>query len=233
MRAILLVHLFALLLALPATASVRSVVLKGDELLTVKTALGIATIVQVPTPIQSAIIGDQSGFRIEYLDRAVTIKPLRYGAKTNLYLLTEPRRFNLRLVTLSQDVADYVVYVREPGAAAPPVWRPLALSKTGKEATLLLSRISMTPQGFLLIEGRFTSKTRFPVKPEQIWVKQGKDSRTIQHLYLSDTAATKDRPVLLGLSINRTDLKEKSAITVELRGQETLSITISEAAVWR
>lgn len=233
MRVIIFIHLFAFFLAHAAEASVRSVVLKSDELLTVKAALGIATIVQVPTPIQSAIIGDQSGFRIEYLDRAVTIKPLRSGAKTNLYLITEPRRFDLRLVTLSQDVADYVVYVREPGTAAPPAWRTLSLSKLGKEVTLLLSRLSMTPQGFLLIEGRFTSNTRFPVKPEQVWVRQGKDSKKIQHLYLSDTMATKDRPVLLGLSINRTDLKEKSAITVELQGQETLSITIPEGAAWR
>lgn len=208
-------------------------ILKKDELLTVRTALGIATIVQVPTTIQSAIIGDQSGFRIEPLDRAVTIKPLRYGAKTNLYLITEPRRFNLRLVTLSQETADYVVYIRERGTAAPPAWRPLQLTKTGKEATLSLTRISMTPQGFLLIEGRITSKRRLPVKPEQVWVKQGKDAKTIQHLYLSDKTVTQDRPVLMGLSINRTDLREKAAITIELLGQETLSITIPEAAAWR
>lgn len=233
MRIAFLIHLFAFFLALNAEASVRTVALKNDELLTVKAALGIATIVQVPAAIQSAIIGDQSGFKVEYLDRAVTIKPLRYGAKTNLYLITESRRFNLRLVTLSQDVADYVVYVREPGVAAPSAWRPLSLSKTGKKVTLRLSQISMSPQGFLLIEGRLTTKTRFQVKPEHIWIKQGKDSKTIQHLYLSDKAATKGRPVLIGLSINRTDLREKAALIFELRGQETLAITISEAVVWR
>ncbi len=233
MRLLILIHLCAFLFSQTTLAAVKTVVLKNDELLTVKTALGIATIVQVPTSIQSAIIGDQSGFKVEYLDRAVTIKPLRYGAKTNLYLLTEPRRFNIRLVTLSQDIADYVVYVKEPGVALPPSWRTLNLSKIGKDATLSLTRISLTTGGFFLLEGRLITKTRFPVKPEQIWIKQGKDSKAIQHLYLSSTTATKDRPILIGISINRTDLREKSAITLELQGQESLSLTIPEGFAWR
>lgn len=233
MRTTLLVYLIAFLFVQSAHASVRNVVLRNDELLTVRTALGIATIVQVPTSIQSAIIGDQSGFKVEYLDRAVTIKPLRYGAKTNLYLLTEPRRFNLRLVTLSQDVADYVIYIKEPGSPAAPSWRSLALSKTGREATLSLSRISMTPQGFLLIEGRLTTKARFSLKPEQVWIKQGNESKTVQHLYLSGTSAAKDQSVLIGLSINRADLREKSPLTIEIQGQETLAITIPGVSVWR
>jgi hypothetical protein len=212
---------------------VKAVVLKNDEILTVKTALGIATIIQVPTSIQSAIIGDQSGFKVEYLDRAVTIKPLRYGAKTNLYLLTEPRRFNLRLVTLTQDLADYVIYIKEPGVALPPSWRTLNLSKVGKDATLSLSRISRTAGGFFLLEGRLTTKTRFSLKPEQIWIKQGQNSKIIQHLYLSSTTASKDHPILIGISINKEDLKEKTAVTLDLQGQESLSLTVPEGLVWR
>lgn len=233
MRTAFFIHLVAFLLAYRADASVRTVVLKGDELLTVRTALGIATIVQVPTSIQSAIIGDQSGFRVEYLDNAVTIKPLRGGAKTNLYLLTGPRRFNLRLVTLSQDIADYVVYVREPGQPVPSIWRPLSLSKAGRYAALDLTRIAMTPHGFLLIEGRLIAKARVSIQPEEIWIRQGTDSKTIQHLYLSDKVAAPGRPMLIGISINRTDLKEKASIAVELHGRETLSIMIPGALAWR
>lgn len=233
MKVALFCQLAAFLLAQAAHAAVRTVVLKNDELLTVKTALGIATIVEVPTPVQSPIIGDQSAFRIEYLDRAVVIKPLRYGAKTNLYLMTKTRRFNLRLVTLSQDVADYVVYIREPGQPALPKWSPLFLSKARKKATLVLTRASLTPQGYVLIEGRLSTKTSFSVKPEHLWVRQGNESKIIHHLYLSDKMAGKDRPVLIGIAVHQTDLREKAPVVVEIRAQETLSLTVPGAAIWR
>src|SRR5580704_8633889 len=82
-----------------AFAHIHSVKMKPDQILLVKTALGIATIIETPETVQSAIIGDQSAFKVEYLDRAVTIKPLRAGAKTNLYLQTANRRYDLRLET--------------------------------------------------------------------------------------------------------------------------------------
>lgn len=233
MKIALCIHLAALLWANFCHASVRNVTLKQDQILTIKTAIGIATIIQVPAPIQSAIIGDQSAFKVEYLNHAVTVKPLRYGAKTNLYLLTDPHRFNLRLVTLSQDLADYVVYIKEPGGPLLPAWRPLHLTRRGKHATLELTRLSVTPQGFLLLEGKLSAKTRFSVGPDQVWVKQGPASKTIQHLYLSDKWAGKDHPILVGISIHREDLQRKAPITVEIQGQEKLSLTISEASVWK
>ena len=73
------------MLPILAFAHIHTVKMKPDQILLVKTALGIATIVETPESIQSAIIGDQSGFKIEYLDRAVTIKPLRASARSNLY----------------------------------------------------------------------------------------------------------------------------------------------------
>ena len=89
------IHLLALLLASSSFANVKTVTPKTDEILEIKTALGIATIIQVPDSVQQAIVGDQSAYRIEYVDKAVTIKPLRYGAKTNLYLFTQKRRYKI------------------------------------------------------------------------------------------------------------------------------------------
>lgn len=92
-------------------SNVKKIEVKVDELTTIHTAVGIATIIQLPEPIQGVIIGDQGAFKIEYLDKAITIKPLRFGAKTNLYINTPTRRFNVRLVTQNQDSSDYVVYL--------------------------------------------------------------------------------------------------------------------------
>ncbi len=231
MKNIFISHVLMLFLHTNSFASVRSIHLKTDELLTVKTALGIATIVQLPAPIQSAIIGDQSAFRVEHLDKAVTIKPLRYGARTNLYLLTDGRRYNLKLVTLSQESADFIVYVKEKNLMPVNQWKPISLSKSGKNLTLSINRIGKTPQGFILIEGKLTSKNHAFVKPEQIWVKQGKDSKVIQHLYLSAKSVSTKSPLVLGISLGRGDLDKKS-IEIEIQGQETVSLSIAEKA-WR
>ena len=74
----------------PIQAKVRHVILNQDQIVTVKTALGLATIVQVPdTPIRF-VIGNKSAFKVEYLDKAVTIKPLTGSIGTNLYIYTKP-----------------------------------------------------------------------------------------------------------------------------------------------
>ncbi len=97
MRAVLAIFFASIIISSNGFSQIRKATSKEDDISTVKTALGIATILQLPEVIQSAIIGDQSGFKIEYLDKAVTIKPLRWGAKTNLYLVTESNQIQIGL----------------------------------------------------------------------------------------------------------------------------------------
>lgn len=61
MKCCLLTFVFSVLVATSGFAQIRKTQVKEDDILTVKTALGIATILQLPETIQSAIIGDQSG----------------------------------------------------------------------------------------------------------------------------------------------------------------------------
>ncbi|KAJ8134321.1 hypothetical protein OY671_012466, partial [Metschnikowia pulcherrima] len=68
----------------------------------------------VPAPPTSLVVGDSSAFKVEYLDQAITIKPSRANAKSNLYVYTDWRRFNVQLVTGGEGAADYVVYLEEP-----------------------------------------------------------------------------------------------------------------------
>ncbi|MFN3454280.1 MAG: TrbG/VirB9 family P-type conjugative transfer protein, partial [Pseudobdellovibrio sp.] len=89
------------LLALHSEASmrIRRVPVQGDQIVTVKTSIGIATIIQVPDRPNSVVVGDQDSFKVEYLDQAITIKPLTGGAKSNLYIYTDWKRFNVELVS--------------------------------------------------------------------------------------------------------------------------------------
>ena len=110
---------------LPLQAKVRHVNLKPDEITTVKTAPGLATIIQVPDTPTRLVIGNKSAFKVEYLDKAVTIKPLRSLAGTNLYIYTDHHRYNVKLVSTKKTLADYVVYLKP----RPPPTKPEITNK--------------------------------------------------------------------------------------------------------
>ncbi len=226
--------LMVTLMSSPAIAHVRNIAANGDNILNVRTALGIATIIQLPETIQSAIIGDGSGFKVEYIDRAVTIKPLRFGVKTNLYLVTEKRRYNLRLVTQAQDLADYVVYVRNPDIKDAVKW--LKLNQFGEvdNIRLTVNRIAMSDGGFILIDARLSSTSNEPMalKPENFWIVQGNTSRTINGLFISNLALSKSNSVSIGISLAKSDLLANKPIVIELRMKHKISVSIPEAKLW-
>lgn len=217
-------------------AQIRKAMNKEDDILTVKTALGIATIIQLPEAVQSAIIGDQSGFKIEYLDKAVTIKPLRWGAKTNLYLVTASRRFNIRLITGNQETADYIVYLKksEPPKAATK-WRNYNRSTTQKSLKLVVSQIGVTPNGFILLDAFLTTNKsqKITIKPESVWIKQLGSSRVINSLFMSDSKVEKGKPLRLGISLAKSDLLSGKPILVEISLEHTVSLKVSEVDLWK
>src|SRR3990167_893132 len=108
--------LFMLFVTLESNAGerVRRVPVQGDQIVTVRTSLGIATIIQVPDRPNSVVCGDQDAFKVEYLDQAITIKPISRGAKSNLYIYTDWKRYNVELVSGSEVAANYVVYLDNP-----------------------------------------------------------------------------------------------------------------------
>lgn len=236
MRMALMALLSASLWSSLSTAQVRKVAIKIDDILTVKAALGIATIIQLPETIQSAIIGDLSGFKVEYLDRAVTIKPLRSGVKTNLYLVTEKRRYNVRLVTLSQASADYIVYVKTPDQVAPSNrWVRVGKSQQLDGIKLSVERVGLSGSGFILIDARLTttSSQGISVKPSDFEIKQGGNSKVINGLFVSDLKLSKDKPVLIGISLAKSDLISKKPVTIELKSRNTFSLTLAEGLLWK
>jgi hypothetical protein len=221
-----------------SSAQIRKVVYREDQILTIKTALGIATIIQLPETIQSAIIGDQSGFKIEYLDRAVTIKPLRGNAKTNLYLVTDKKRYNVRLHTKNQDGADYIVYILSDsnnGKKSQTRWITSKKSSEANGLILTLERLGYSQGDFVLLDLSLKVNTneRLSLRPEDVWIYQESSSKVINSLFLPGTKLEKDKPVKIGISLSRSELAKGKPVRVELKGTKTVSISISEAAVWK
>lgn len=234
MRWLAAVLLTVTLMSSPVNAHVRNIVANGDSIMTVRTALGIATIIQLPETIQSVIIGDGSGFKVEYIDRAVTIKPLRFGVRTNLYLVTDKRRYNLRLVTQAQDLADFVVYVRNPANKVAVRWRKLAHFGETENLRLSVNRMARSDGGFVLIDAKLSSKSTetTAIKPEDFWIVQGNTSRAINGLFISGLGLSKSNPVSIGISLAKSDLLANKPIVIELRMKHKISVSIPETNVW-
>jgi len=148
-RLIMSLFMFAVSLNVHAESRVRRVPVNGDQIVTVRTALGIATIIQVPDRPNSVVVGDQEAFKVEYLDQAITIKPIQGGAKSNLYVYTEWKRYNIQLVTGNEASADYVVYLENPKEkvkdAKPSLsWTPFPSKLNNGNVSLDVNRLGVS-----------------------------------------------------------------------------------------
>lgn len=213
---------------LATDARIRAQLMKPDDILTVNTGIGLATIVQFPETIQSMIIGDQSAYKIEYLDHSVTIKPLRSNAKTNFYVMTQSRRFDIKLQTVPQDLAQYVVYVKSVQKSDQVKWQTVSLKAETAGLSAMIDRVAATTDGLLLIEGHLISrnKTALVVQPKDFWALQGGKSKVLNSLFLADVKIEGGKPVLFGISILRRDLALNEPFTIEIRLPQKLSLTV-------
>lgn len=228
--------LVLLLLPLSTWARVRTVEVKKDQIVTVKTALGVATIIQVPDRPNSLVVGDQNAFKVEYLDQAITIKPLHGNARSNLYIYTDYRRFNVQLVTTNESLADYVVYLENPQEkikSSAIGWQNYRNQLKNESLVLETKRLAKTADGVLLIEFEVRSETRERFRPDWLWLTQEGKSRPIHNLALSAQELIPGRPLKGLIQILRADISAAESLRVELRRKKTSYLTIPKGVVWR
>lgn len=217
---------------------VRRIAVDEDQIVPVHTAVGIATIIQVPDRPNSVVMGDQDSFKVEYLDKAVTVKPLHAQAKSNLYLYTDLKRFNVQLITGSQSAADYVVYLDRKKEMAksgvPSIRWTLFRNKLSNGAlSLETKRVGTTKDGVILVEFLIRASTRDRVAPEWIWLTQSGSVKPIHHLFLSNLSTEPGNPIQGILQILKTDLNEDLPLRLELRRKRVAYLIISKAALWK
>jgi hypothetical protein len=224
-----------------ANQRVRRVAVQGDQIVTVKTSLGIATIIQVPDRPNSVVVGDQDSFKVEYLDQAITIKPLSGGAKSNLYIYTDWRRFNVALISGSEAIADYVVYLDIPKEKPQTTsikdsgikWTDLKNSLKSDTLSLSVKRVGRTKEGILLVEFLVSSTVKEVFKPEWLWLTQSGETRPIHNLFMSGLEVTPLRPISGVLQMREIDLNVNEPVRVELRRKRTSYLTIQKVTSWK
>lgn len=217
-------------------ARVRTVEVHSDQVVTVKTSIGIATIIQVPDRPNSVVVGDQDSFKVEYLDQAITIKPLTSGAKSNLYVYTDWKRYNVELVTGPQPQADYVVYLVSPkikkAAEGLIKWKRFKNSLRNEKISLQVSRIGTFKEDLLLVEFTLSSAGKEKVAPEWFWITQNEESRPIQNLVFSSLEAGPKKSVRCLLQLKMQELSE-GPIRLELRRRRHSFLTLPGRSLWK
>jgi len=225
-----------------ADGRVRRITVEKDQIVTVHTALGVATIIQVPDKPNSVVVGDIAGYKVEYLDTAITIKPLSGHAKSNLYIYTDYRRFNVQLVTGSESSADYVVYLENTKSKVSK--KPAATDSTGvswkKESMIMrngdlsfkVNRLGEDQHGFLMIDFTIKSVKEIDIDPSWFWLTQSGTSHPIQNLLLSSLTVAPNHSVSGMIEILRSDLNENNPIQIELRRKKLSFLTLQGEHEW-
>lgn len=230
--------LISVLLALPfeAEARVRKVEVTPDQIVTVKTAIGIATLIQVPERPNSIVVGDLAGFKVEYLDQAITIKPLIRNAKSNLYIYTDYRRFNVELMTGPEASADYVVYLlptKEKAFRSSIKWMASSAMIKNGGLEIRILRIGVSRDDLIHVEFEIESDVLEKIKPESFWVTQSGKVRPIQNLVLSAVEVSKSKSIRGIIQIRKADCSVNTPLQLEIRRKSTSTLILGKPSQWK
>jgi type IV secretory pathway VirB9-like protein len=231
------------LMAFNSNAGMRvsRIQVQGDQIVTVRTSVGIATIIQVPDRPNSVVVGDQDSFKVEYLDQAITIKPLVGGAKSNLYIYTDWKRFNVELVSGSEALADYVVYLENPKNITASAssksfgikWTNFKNSLRNESLSLEVKRVGRAMNSVLLVEFSISSKKKESIKPEWLWLTQNGETCPIHSLFMSALEVTPQKSISGVLQIKESDLNTSEPVKLEMRTTKTSYLTLEKVNSWK
>ena len=215
---------------------VRTVFVAKDQIVKVKTSLGIASIVSVPEKPSSVVLGDTEAFKVEYLDQAITIKPLHAGAQSNLYIFTDYQRFNVHLVTGGLTSADYVVYLK--GKSSHPLkptasWHPFNKSVLSGEILLTIERLGRKPDGSYLMVCVLSSRKKVMVNPNWFHLLQRKKTVAINQVYLSSKIIDLKTPVQAVLLIRPESVKSKEPWQLVLDKKPIVAVDLPKGELWK
>lgn len=230
-----MLFVFLILPALGHAERVRKVKMKRDQIVQVKTALGVATIIQVADAPTSLVVGDNEAFKVEFLEQAITIKPLHRNAKSNLYIYTEFRRFDVQLVTVDEKNADYVVYLENVVSPLKlksiVTWKKSGLRFENGELGIAVKRLGRSDLS-IFAEVEVSAKTNFELDPASVWILQEKNTVPIHRLVLSSLKGTKTNSVRGVIELVKDDLDLSKSFTLEVRRKASTRVEIPRALGW-
>lgn len=223
--------------------SMRIVRLAENEMEKVFVEPGFSTLIKFDSHPQPGLIGDQDGFKVEYLKNMVAIKPLVSRGKTNLFLFTKEGQFNFQLLA-GVGKHDNIVYaqLRTSPATTAKISKPVLVDdlltrKIGR--SVLLGNVKLTLLAASTPISRSTLVLKFEVSTpatddvtvgrENLFVFQDKKNVPIDNLFV-ESRRDKDRKfssVLLLFRMDQINLKAPLRLDLKTKTGKTLSMSFS------
>jgi len=230
---VLITFLFGIIGLSESYAKVRNINMNIDSIAVIRTSLGVATIIQVPDRPSSVVIGNPGAFKIEYLDNGITVKPNFLGAKSNLYIFNDWRRFNLDLITVPQGQADYVVYLREgkslhsKASKLPPKieWKSIRKSMSVAPFSIYFEKGALIQQRLVLLEFSISCSQNSKVNPANFWIKQEGRIIPIHSLILEKLKCSKKSKVKGVIQALVSDLNMMKSFRIEFKNKKQEGFT--------
>ena len=217
---LLLLCLFTL--QCPASAkSARTIHLGESEMEQIFVEPGFSTLLKFNSHPEPGLIGDQDGFKVEYMKNIVAIKPLALRGKTNLFIFTKDGQFSFQLIA-AKGHHDNVVYV-EPkvdrslsqppaGKMAVPVddllTKRIGKTAASKNARLCLESISIPVSHTTLLlkfsyQEEILKKPQVEplIKPDPSWfsIQQGRKQIKVENIFIESKSVTPNANQVTGL----------------------------------
>lgn len=241
--------LLLVLLAFPPmevwAKSMRIARLSESDMETVFVEPGFSTLIKFDSHPQPGLIGDQDGFKVEYLKNMVAIKPLVSRGKTNLFLFTKEGQFNFQILA-GVGRHDNIVYAQmkvAPEAPTAKIARPILVDdlltrKIGKtvqqgNVKLTLQTVS-TPVSrttlVLKIEISSGAKEDLNVGRENLFVLQGQKAVALGNLF-AESRTDKEQKISSVLLLLRMDqINPKIPLRLELKTKATKPLALPFSA---
>jgi hypothetical protein len=232
----MLILFFCLLtLHCPAEASSsRTIHLADGDMQPIYVESGFSTLLKFSSHPEPGLIGDQDGFKVEYMKNIVAIKPLIAHGKTNLFVFTKEGQFNFQIIA-GHGHHDNVVYIepkRGLGPTGPTTTKTVVMidelftRKVEKSAAsprlkLTLNTVA-TPQSrstivlrIALVQTLSLKKNAIPIPSALFSIQQGAKNIKIENIFLESKAPL--NTVTTGLILVRAaDLKKNEPVKLTL-----------------
>lgn len=151
----------SLALAFSATAQqqMSTHIVNQGEVIKVATTLNHVSVIQLPEPVLSAVIGSEA-VQMEYRGDTVLVKPLLDNIKTDLFVWTASTRTTYELTPAADGAGSYVINEKFPAPPPPPptpstlelevahdqLYDPLLLSTRTIKPLKVKASFSLAPQ---------------------------------------------------------------------------------------
>lgn len=223
--------------------SMRVVRLSDSDMETVFVEPGFSTLIKFDSHPQPGLIGDQDGFKVEYLKNMVAIKPLVSRGKTNLFLFTKEGQFNFQLLS-GVGRHDNIVYaqIRTSPLPTAKIVKPVLVDdlltrKIGRtvavgnvKLTLLTVSTPISRSTLVLKFEVSSTKDDIAVGRENLFVFQGKKAIPLDNLFV-ESGKDKTRKFSSVLLLLRMDqMAPQTPLRLELKTKTSKPLSMPFSA---